>query len=94
MTEMFTTVGETMKEVFVAAGANELENSENQEGKIAGFWQGLWHGFIAPFSFIISLFKEDVGIYEPHNNGRGYNFGFIFGLMIVFGGNRGAAKKE
>lgn len=81
-----------MREIFVAAGPNELENSENQDGKIAGFWQGLWHGIIAPFAFVISLFKDDIGLYETHNNGRWYNFGFIFGLMIVSGGNRGAAK--
>jgi hypothetical protein len=81
-----------MKEYFVAAGPNELENSENEDGKIAGFWQGLWHGSIAPFSLVISLFKEDIGIYETHNNGHKYNFGFIIGLMIVFGGNRGVSK--
>ncbi len=82
-----------MKELFATAGSNELENSENQAGKIAGFWQGLWHGLICPFSFLISLFKENMGVYETHNNGNWYNFGFIIGLMIVFGGNSGAGKK-
>jgi hypothetical protein len=82
-----------MKEKFAAAGPNELENSENQDGKIAGFWQGVWHGIIAPFAFVVSLFKENVGIYETHNNGRWYNFGFIIGLMMVFGGNRGASMR-
>jgi hypothetical protein len=82
-----------MKEKFAAAGPNQLENSENKDGKIAGFWQGLWHGFIAPISFVTSLFKENVGVYEPHNNGNWYNFGFLFGLMIVFGGNGGAGRK-
>lgn len=83
-----------MKKLFVAAGPNELQNSANQEGKIAGFWQGLWHGFIAPFAFGISLFKDNVGVYELHNNGRWYNFGFILGLMMVFGGNAGAGKQS
>jgi hypothetical protein len=82
-----------MKEKFTAAGANELQNVANEEGQIAGFWRGLWHGLIAPFAFFISLFKEDVGIYETHNNGKWYNFGFILGLMIVFGGNKGAGQK-
>ena len=36
---------------------------------IAGFWLGLWHGFIALFTFIISLFRDDVSIYEVVNNG-------------------------
>jgi uncharacterized membrane protein len=83
-----------MKEKFAAAGPNELENSENQSGKIAGFWQGLWHGIIAPIAFIISLFNENVGVYESHNNGNWYNFGFIIGLMMVFGGNAGAGTKS
>ena len=82
-----------MKEKFAPAGPNELQNTENEDGKIAGFWQGLWHGSIAPFTFLISLFKEDIGVYELHNNGRWYNFGFIFGLMIVFSGNKGAGRK-
>ena len=78
---------------FKTANPNELENSEDQSGNVAGFWLGLWHGFIAPFAFIVSLFKDDIGIYETHNNGRWYNFGFIFGLMLIFGGNRGAQAK-
>lgn len=82
-----------MKEYFVAAGPNELENLENEDGRIAGFWQGIWHGLIAPFALVIGLFKDDVGIYETRNNGRKYNFGFIIGLMMVLGGNRGATFK-
>ena len=82
-----------MKEKFTPAGANELQNSENEQGHIAGFWRGLWHGLIAPFAFFISLFKDDMGIYETHNNGKWYNFGFILGLMIIFGGNKGAGQK-
>lgn len=82
-----------MKEKFTVAGPNELENTENEEGNIAGFWKGVWHGFIAPFALVISLFKEDVGIYEAHNTGRRYNFGYILGLMMVFGGNKGVSTK-
>jgi len=82
-----------MKEKFSAAGANELQNSENEKGNIAGFWRGLWHGLIAPFAFLISLFKENVGVYETHNNGKWYNFGYIMGLMMIFGGNSGAGQK-
>lgn len=79
-----------MKPKFRAAGPNILENQEDLSGNIAGFWLGLWHGLIAPVAVFISLFKDDIGIYEGHNNGRRYNFGFILGLMIALGGNRGA----
>lgn len=82
-----------MKEKFIPAGPNELVNSEKPDGKVAGFWQGFWHGLIAPITFIMSLFKDNVGIYELHNNGKWYNFGFILGLMIVFGGSNSAGKQ-
>jgi hypothetical protein len=52
---------------------------------------GLWHGFIALFTFIISLFRDDVSIYEVVNNGGWYNFGFILGVMIFWGGSGGGA---
>lgn len=52
----------------------------------AGFWMGLWHGFISFFTFVISLFSESVSIYEINNNGNWYNFGFILGIAIFFGG--------
>ena len=58
-----------------------------------GFWAGLWHGFICLFTFIISLFSDKVVIYETANTGGWYNFGFIFGVMIIFGGSSGGASK-
>ncbi|MBN2738982.1 MAG: hypothetical protein JXR70_18530 [Spirochaetales bacterium] len=77
-------------------GPNELRNIDPPEAKAAGFWQGLWHGFIAFITFIVSLFNQNVNVYEVHNNGGWYNFGFIFGVMIAFGsggaGSRGAYK--
>ena len=79
-----------MKEKFTLASTNELVNTENLDGNIAGFWKGFWHGLVLPIAFIISLSKENVGIYEIHNNGNWYNFGFLLGLMIVLGGNSGA----
>jgi hypothetical protein len=58
------------------------------EGQPAGFWVGVWHGSIAPLSFIISLFKPGVRVYETHNVGHWYDFGFIIGAMIAFGGKK------
>lgn len=79
-----------------AASPNELANVERIEGEgTAGFWLGLWHGFIAPFTFIISLFNDKVGIYEVHNNGGWYNFGFLFGATIIFGGGgKGSSRRR
>ena len=52
----------------------------------AGFWAGLWHGFIIVVTFIISLFVDTVRVYEPHNVGGLYDFGFLLGLLISVGG--------
>jgi len=46
----------------------------------AGFWGGLWHGSIAPFTFLISLWNDGISIYETNNNGRWYEFGFLLGI--------------
>lgn len=76
------------------AAPSELENEPDADGEIAGFWQGLWHGFISPFTFIISLFSENLAVYEVHNNGNWYVFGFLMGASIIFGGSgRGSAAK-
>jgi hypothetical protein len=74
-----------------AAGPNNQVGSGNEEGEVAGFWLGLWHGIIAPITFVISLFNDNVSIYEIHNNGGWYNFGFILGLAAMWGSGGGAA---
>ena len=53
----------------------------------AGFLGGLWHGIIAPITFIVSLFASEVSIYETNNNGRWYEFGFMLGIG-AYAGNR------
>lgn len=58
------------------------------------FFKGLLHGFILLFSFIASLFT-DYEIYAFPNAGGWYNFGFVLGVMIFFGGGgAGAGKKR
>jgi hypothetical protein len=65
------------------------------EAKPAGFLLGLWHGAICVISFVISLFKKDVNIYEVFNNGWQYNAGFILGAMISLGGSaKGSCSKR
>ena len=57
----------------------------------AGFLQGLWNGLIVLFTFVISLFNDDVSVYEVANSGNWYDFGFVMGVMIFFGGSGGGA---
>ena len=58
-----------------------------------GFWFGLWHGIIAPISFAGSLFIDGIAMYAVNNNGGWYDFGFVIGAGILFGGGSRAGKK-
>jgi len=80
--------------VSCTAGINQAENKPDKDGEIAGFWKGLWNGFIILFSFIISVFNDNVTIYEVHNSGGWYNFGFLLGIMFFFGGSGGGAASR
>jgi len=77
-----------------APTANQSKDTANAHDVVAGFWRGLWHGFIAPIVFVVSLFKDNVGIYEVHNNGAWYNFGYLFGLACFFGGGGNQAARR
>jgi len=77
-----------------APGPNQLAQSPDDEGEVAGFWLGLWHGIIAPITFIISLFSDNVHMYDVHNNGGWYNFGFLLGASIILGGGGGGAGRR
>ncbi|MHB1484617.1 MAG: hypothetical protein ACYCYI_08115 [Saccharofermentanales bacterium] len=52
----------------------------------AGFFWGIWHGWIAPVSLIISIFKSEISIYEVNNVGILYNFGYYIAVISGFGG--------
>jgi hypothetical protein len=54
--------------------------------ELPGFWKGLWHGFIAPVTFIVSLFSDEVRVYAFPNVGRWYDFGFMLGIGGFSGG--------
>ena len=53
--------------------------------KQANFLSGVWHGWIAPLSLIISLFDHDITIYEAYNKGWLYDFGFYIAIISGFG---------
>jgi hypothetical protein len=77
-----------------APGPNMLKGTVNDKYTVAGFWIGLWQGFIAPFVFVLSLFQGGLNIYEVHNNGAWYNFGYLMGLMCFFGGGGHKAHRR
>ena len=76
-------------------GPNQLQKKPNAEGNVAGFWLGVWHGLIAPITFIVSLFSAKISLYEVHNSGGWYNFGFVLGAgLFLSGGILGRRKKK
>ena len=52
----------------------------------AGFFWGVWHGWIAPVSLILSLFNDQYSIYEVYNTGFFYDLGFYAAIISGFGG--------
>lgn len=83
---LFLTAAVLVALASCAPGPNELIRIPNGEGIVAGFWRGLWHGIISPITFVISLFSRNVHLYEVHNNGGWYDFGFLLGMSCVLGG--------
>jgi hypothetical protein len=78
-----------------APGPNVSEKTTDAKGEVAGFWLGLWQGLISPITFVISLFSKTVRLYEVHNNGGWYNFGFVLGAgLFLSGGILGRKKKH
>ena len=80
--------------VGCTAGINPTIDIPDIDGKNAGFWPGLWHGVISPITFIISLFSDNVNVYEVYNSGNWYDFGFMLGVSIIFGGGTHGAKRK
>ncbi|HOY85522.1 MAG TPA: hypothetical protein PLQ80_09540 [Candidatus Syntrophosphaera sp.] len=52
----------------------------------AGFFMGIWHGWIAPISLIWQLFNREVRLYEVFNKGWAYDLGYYMGVVGGFGG--------
>lgn len=75
-----------------APGPNPAVDVPAPDGDVAGFWTGLWQGAIVPITFVISLFTDNVNIYEVHNNGNWYDFGFVIGASMFLGGSGAGAR--
>ena len=52
----------------------------------AGFFWGIWHGWVAPLSLIIGFFKRSIRLYETANTGWAYDLGFYVAIISGFGG--------
>ena len=59
-----------------------------------GFLLGLWHGFIFPVAWLLSLFMPDVAIYAVPNNGGWYDFGYFVGVVFLGVGAHGGTRRR
>ena len=74
-----------------AAGSNPAVGTGEDA---PGFWIGLWHGIILPVTFVISLFTDNVNVYEVVNDGNWYDFGFFLGVLLFLGGGGSQARRR
>lgn len=82
--------------LFMSSCTNTEDVSKCLTGKTYGFWWGLWHGIIAPVDLILMLFRDDITVYAPNNNGAWYAFGFVLGSggWGFFGGKGSSCRKK
>lgn len=66
--------------IVVSGCADNVTFIEATKMHPVGFWYGLWHGMIAPISWLFSLFSDNISMYAIYNNGGWYNLGFLFGI--------------
>lgn len=59
---------------------------------LPGFFSGLLHGILMPFTFVGSFFM-DVRIYNFPNAGRWYDFGYLIGALLIFEGGGETARR-
>ena len=58
-----------------------------------GFLFGLWHGFIFPVAWFLSLLVPDIAVYAVPNNGGWYDFGYFLGICVFGVGAHGGGRK-
>lgn len=60
----------------------------------AGFFWGVWHGWVAPISLVLGFFNKHIRVYEVRNTGWWYDFGFYIEIISGFGGLSLFRKKK
>ena len=84
----------TLVVVLSACAPGSGEYGDNNE---AGFFSGVWHGWIAPITLVVQIFDDDIRVYERFNSGWWYDFGFYIAVISGFGSvgfARGRRKKD
>mgnify|MGYP001239201437 CR=1 FL=1 len=84
--------------IIMVVSSGCMAHRQTQPEKVAGFFTGIWHGWIAPIALIVGLFNKTVTIYEVNNSGWWYDFGYYMAIISGFGGlsitRRSKSKKD
>ena len=73
---------------LLAGCARQAASGVSHAADAPGFVLGLWHGFIFPVAWALSLFMPDVAVYAVPNNGGWYDFGYFVGIVFLGVGAR------
>ena len=85
----------TLIAMTVALGACVAQQPSSMEIPTApGFLEGVWHGFIFPVAFIVSLFTDQIAVYSVPNNGTWYDAGYFVGICFLGVGARNSKKRS
>ncbi|VVT23050.1 conserved hypothetical protein [Sphingomonas sp. EC-HK361] len=74
--------------LLLAACARQVPSAVNHAADTPGFLLGLWHGFIFPVAWVLSLFVPEIAIYAVPNDGGWYDFGYFVGIVFLGVGAR------
>jgi len=80
----------TADQNLMSANFDEAETPKKKDG----FFTGVWHGIRTPFVFIINLFKKNDFVVFSNNRTGVYLFGYILGILFIFGGGIGGTKRR
>ena len=72
--------------LFLAACADQVATAVAPDSP--GFLWGVWHGFIFPVAWVVSLFSSETAVYAVPNNGGWYDFGYFIGIVFIGVGAR------
>lgn len=78
----------------LSACAGQVDAGVSEAAGTPGFGSGLWHGFIFPWAWIGSLFKDSIAVYAVPNSGGWYDFGFFIGVTVLGGGSFFGSRKK
>ena len=77
---------------LAACAAPQAPDAVAHDAGTPGFLLGLWHGFIFPVAWLVSLFVKQVAVYAVPNDGGWYDFGYFLGIVVFGVGARKGGK--